>query len=86
MSTEWGKSVGIVGTLIFVFAWLTLGAAPSLLPPPWVPRIWLLAIALALPCAVIAGVVAGRMTSRWWYLLSAAGLISVAFLLANVAV
>jgi hypothetical protein len=48
--------------------------------------VWLVTIVVVLPCAVAAGVLAARMTSKWWYVLTGAGFLSVILLLADAAV
>jgi hypothetical protein len=81
-----GKIIGIAGLIALLASWGAIWVAPLLLSPRWVPRVWLITIVVALPCAVVAGVVAARMTSHWWYVLAAAGFLSAAFLLAGAAV
>jgi len=79
-----GKIIGIAGLVALLVSWAGIWVGPSVVPPLWVPRVWLMIILVVLPCAVVAGVVAARMTSKWWYVL--AGFLSAAFLLANAAV
>jgi hypothetical protein len=81
-----GKIIGVAGLIALLVSWAAIWAATSVVPPPWVPRVWLMTIVVALPCAVVAGVVAARMTAKWWYVLAGAGLLSAAFLLAGAAV
>jgi hypothetical protein len=78
-----GQIIGIAGLIALVASWAAIWVAPLLLSPRWVPRVWLMTIVVALPCAVVAGVVAARMTSKWWYFLAGAGFLSAAFLLAG---
>ncbi len=81
-----GKMIGIAGAISLVVSWLGLWVAPSVMPPSWLPRLWLLTLVIELPCAVVAGIVAARMASKWWYALVGAGLLSAVVLLADVAV
>jgi hypothetical protein len=81
-----GKIIGIAGLIALFVSWAAIWVAPSVVPPLWVPRLWLMIVVIALPCAVVAGVVAARMNSKWWYVLAGAGFLSAAFLLANAAV
>jgi len=80
-----GNTIGITGLVALIVTWATIWVGPFIVPPPWVPRVWLVTIVLVLPCAVMAGIFATRMTSKWWYFLADAGFLSVAFLLANAA-
>jgi len=81
-----GKIIGRAGLIALFASWAAIWVAPFVMPPPWVPRVWLVTIAIALPCAVVAGVIAARMASKWWYVLAGAGLLSAAVLLADLAV
>ena len=80
-----GKIVGIVGLAVLLASWTAVWAVPHLMPPQWVPRVWIVAL-LALACAIVLGVVAGRISSRWWYLVAGASFLSAVVLLASVAV
>jgi hypothetical protein len=87
MSThDRGTLVGFAGLIALIVSWMAVGAAPRVMSDAWVPRVWLVATVVALPCAAVAGVIAARKTSKWWYALPAAALVSAAFLLAEVAV
>jgi hypothetical protein len=79
------KTLGIVGLIVLLASWMALWASPHLLRPQWVPNVWM-AVLIALPCAIVLGIVAGRRSSKWWYFLSGAGLLSLAVMLASVAV
>ena len=81
-----GEFIGIAGLIVLLASWIAIWVAPVVMPPPWVPRIWLLAIMIALPFALVAGVIAARMASKWWYALAAAGFLSAVVLLADAAV
>jgi hypothetical protein len=81
-----GQVIGITGLVALFASWAAIWVAPFVLSPRWVPRVWLMTIVVALPCAVVACVVAARMTSKWWYVLAGAGFLSAAFLLAGAAV
>ena len=81
-----GRMIGIVGLIALLVSWVGLWVAPTVFPPSWVPRVWLMTLAIELPCAVVAGVIAARMASKWWYILAGAGLLSAGVLLADVAV
>jgi hypothetical protein len=81
-----GSTIGITGLVALIVSWGAIWVGPFIVPPPWVPRVWLVTIVVVLPCAVVAGVFAARMTSKWWYVLAGAGFLSAAFLLANAAV
>ncbi len=80
-----GKIIGIVGLITLLALWVALWSAPFLVPPRWVPRVWI-AVLIALPCTMGLGVVAGRMSSKWWYFLAGAGFLTAAVLLAGAAV
>ena len=79
-----GKIMGIVGLGALLASWVAIWGAPFLMPSKWVPRVWIVVL-IALPCVIVLGVVAGRMSSRWWYFLAGAGLLSAAVLLASTA-
>jgi len=81
-----GQIIGTAGLIALISSWAVIWVAPLVLSPRWVPRVWHMTIVVALPCAVVAGVVAASMTSKWWYVLAAAGFLSAAFLLAGAAV
>jgi hypothetical protein len=81
-----GRIIGIAGLIALGASWTAIWIAPFVVPPPWVPRVWLLTLATAFPFAVVAGVIAARMTSKWWYFLAGSSLLSAAILLANAAV
>lgn len=85
-SRDRGKIIGIAGLVVLLASWAAIWIAPFVAPPPWVPRVWLLTIAIALPFALVAGVIAARMASKWWYALAVAGFLSAAALLADIAV
>ena len=78
-----GKIVGISGlaALLAVF-WIP----PSALPRRYDPSLFLLAIILSGAGAAVLGIIAGRMTSKWWYIVAGAGFVTVAVLLADLAV
>ena len=80
-----GNTIGIAGLFALVFSWVAILVGPSFVPPSSVPRVWLVTIVVVLPCAVVAGVLAARITSKWWYVLVGAGFLSVSFLLAALA-
>ena len=77
--------MGIVGLVVLLASWTTLLVAPHFTSPQWVPGVWI-AVLIALPFTIVLGVVAGRMSSKWWYLVAGLGLLSLAFMLASVAV
>ena len=81
-----GNTIGIAGLVALIFLWAAIWVGPIIVPPPWVPRVWLVTVVVVLPCAVVASVFAARITSQWWYVLGGAGFLSAAFLLANAAV
>jgi hypothetical protein len=81
-----GNTIGIAGLAALIVSWAAIWVGPFFVHPPSVPRVWLVIIVVVLPCAVVAGVFAARMTSKWWYVLAGASVLSEAFLLANAAV
>jgi len=81
-----GELIGILGIIVLLASWGGLWAAPYAMPPSWVPRVWLLTLAIELPCAVVAGAVAARTASKWWYILAGVAFLSAVVLLADVAV
>ena len=85
MSSARGRAVGMVGVAVLVGSWSAIWIAPRLVSSSLVPFVWLLAI-VGMPCAVVAGAIAGRTNSGWWYILMSAALLSLAVLLASVAV
>ncbi len=80
-----GKTIGIVGLVALLASWMALWGSPHVLRPQWVPDVWI-AVLIALPCAIVLGIVASRRSSKWWYFVSGAGLLSLAIMLASVAV
>ena len=80
-----GKIVGIIGIITLLNSWAAIWFAPFLLPPQWVPRVWILVL-IALPCAIGLGIVAARLSSKWWYFLAGAGFFTAVALLAGAAV
>jgi len=80
-----GKIIGTLGLAALLVSWTAIWVAPHLMPPQWVPRVWI-GVLLALPCAIVLGVIAGRISSRWWYFVAGAALLSGVVLLAGVAV
>lgn len=80
-----GKMSGIVGLITLLTSWAAIWFAPILLPPHWVPRVWILVL-VALPCAIGLGIVAARFSSKGWYFLVGAGFLTVTVLLAGAAV
>jgi hypothetical protein len=80
-----GKAIGIAGLSALFASWLAISVGPHVLAPQWVPQIWLVTTAIALPCATLAGIFAALRTSRWWYVLAGASLISAALLLVSAA-
>ena len=80
-----GKTLGIVGVIVLLVSWTTILVAPHFTSPQWVPTVWI-AVLIAVPFAIVLAVMAGRMSSRWWYLVAGLGLLSIAFMLASVAV
>jgi hypothetical protein len=81
-----GKTIGIAGLIALLASWVAIWIAPFVMPPPWVPRIWLITIAVALAFALVTGVIAARIASKWWYFLVGSSLLSAAILLADAAV
>jgi hypothetical protein len=80
-----GRTLGAAGLAVLLTCWIAVYLA-RMMPDTWVPRVWLVIITLGLPSTVIAGVAAGRMASRWWYVLSALGFLTAVVMLADVAV
>ena len=86
---EIGKTVGIAGLVVLVVSWTVLLFPRRILPlhlpsavGPWV----VLALIILAGSATVAGIVAGRTSSRWWYFLAGTALLSFAMLLSSVAV
>jgi len=77
--------MGLVGLVVLLVSWMTLLAAPHVISPRWVPGVWMAAM-VALPSVVVLGIVAGRRSSKWWYLMASLGLLSFGFMVASVAV
>jgi hypothetical protein len=77
--------MGIVGLVVLLVSWTTLLVAPNFTSPQWVPDVWI-AVLIALPFAIVLAVMAGRRSSKWWYLVAGLGLLSLAFMLGSVAV
>ena len=72
--------------LVFLFVSWTLFCLPrSLLPRGLDPWLDLLPVLLSGPAAVM-GFAAGRVASRWWYLVAGAGLVTAVVLLVEAAV
>jgi hypothetical protein len=81
-----GKIVGISGLTALLASWAVFWIPPSALPRRYDPSLFLLAIILSGLGAAVLGVIAGRMASKWWYALAAAGFLSAGVLLADLAV
>ena len=84
-----GKTVGIAGLVGLLVSWTVLLFPWRILPlhlpsavGPWA----VLALIILAGSATVAGIVAGRTSSRWWYFLAGAGLLTLAVMLASVAV
>jgi len=80
-----GNTVGIMDLIGLFTSWMAVWAAPYILAPRWVPHLWLVTIAIVLPCATVSGVLAARNSSRWWYVLAGASLLSAVLLIAATA-
>jgi hypothetical protein len=85
-STSAGNTAGWTGVALLLASWTLLRLPSSLVTSRWDPWLFLIAIILSGPGAAVAGVLAARMASKWWYVLVGAGILSAAVLLAAVAV
>lgn len=83
---ETGKKIGLAGLVLLLSSWLAIYLAGRVMPNTWAPNVWLVILTTSLPCALIAGIIAGRMASRWWYFVSGMSLLTAGIMLAGVAV
>lgn len=83
---EKGQRIGIAGLLLLLASWLAIYLAGRVMPNTWAPNVWLITLTVGLPSALIAGIVAGRMASRWWYFVSGVSCLTAGVLLAGAAV
>ena len=83
-SGERANAFGAAGCGILTTCWLLIYLAPYVIPPGWVPGLWLVVVVVFIPSAIVAGFVAARR-SRWWHCLTAAAIASAAMLVASVA-
>ena len=84
-NTKSAPAAGILSCAGFVCSWGAISFGPRIAPAKFVPYV-LIAVLVVLLCSTLLAVVAGRFASKWWYLLVAAGVISLAVLLASVAI
>jgi len=84
-SVKSAPTAGILSCAGLVCSWTAISFGPRVIPAKWVPYAWIVALVVLL-CSTVLGIVAGRSTSKWWYLLVAAGMISLVVLLASIAV
>jgi hypothetical protein len=87
---ERGKIIGVAGLIVLFASWIVLFFPWRILPPSYLtvkdPSWVLLVMSIFAGSAGIAGIAAGRTASKWWYLLSGAGFLTAAVLLADLAV
>ena len=85
-----GKTVGIAGLIALLVLWAVLLFPWRILPSRCLPRLdpplVILVLTILAGSATVAGIVAGRMSSKWWFFLGGAAVLSLALLLASVAV
>ena len=85
-----GKIIGVAGLIVLLASWAVLFFPWRILPPSYPsiadPSLLFLVISILSGSAGVTGIVAGRMTSKWWYLLSGAGFLTTVVLLADLAV
>ena len=80
-----GNKVGAVALILVIASWALLELSSSIMPPGWVPTVYLFTLILSGPVTIVLGIIAGRKASRWWYFVAVAGALSAAILLAGVA-
>ena len=80
-----GKAAGRTGLGLFLGSWGAFYPGGVIFPEAWGPWVYLLAT-IAIAVAAVAGFVAARMHSKWWYCLVALACLSLAVLLTAVAV
>jgi hypothetical protein len=85
MKSKRGKIIGSAGLVALLASWAVFRLPPSALARRWDPWLFLLAIILSAPGAVVPGIIAARLASKWWYVLAGAGFLSAAVLLAGLA-
>jgi hypothetical protein len=89
-NTERAKTIGIAGLIALLASWTVLLFPWRILPSRYVPNgdpsLLLLLLIILAGSAGITGIIAGRMASKWWYVLAGAGFLSAAVLLADLAV
>ncbi len=84
--TDRGKVVGTAGLLLLGCSWLGVWVGTHNPQSQLVPWVWTIAIFGALPCAILAGVLAGWKSSRLWYILAAVAFLTEFVLVADVMV
>ena len=83
-----GKSAptaGILSCVGLVCSWTAIIFGPRVIAAEWAPHVWIAAL-IALLCSAVLAIVATRSASKWWYLVVAACGMTIAVLLASVAV
>lgn len=74
-----------MGLVLLLASWATLWVGPNLTPAQWIPDEEIAAL-IAVSFAIVLGIVAGRISSKWWYLVACAGLLSLAVVLTSAAI
>ena len=77
---------GWAGLASLLASWAVFWLPHSMLPRHWAQWLYLLAIILSGPAAIILGIIAGRTASKWWYFVAVAGFLTVGILVAGLAV
>ena len=77
-----GNILGVAGTILSAAPWFVLVFMANLYPPSGLRRVWAGAVLVG-GCAIGLAVVAGRRSSRWWYVLAAGACISELILTAD---
>jgi len=83
-----GRAVGSAGLFLLLLSWAGLWAATRVGTriPGFINWVLTIAILGALPCAILAGVLAGWKSSKSWYFVSVVAILTEAFLVANLMV
>ena len=84
--TNRGRVVGSAGLFLVVLSWAGIGVGTRVPLSGFTNWAWTIAILGALPCAILAGILAGWKNSKLWYFVAAAAILTEVVLVADVMV
>ena len=79
-----GTRFGIAGLVLLLLSWLVMFFERKI-APEWAPYAWLIVL-IVVSGALVAGILAGRMSSRRWYVVSGVAFLAADVILAGLAV